>query len=126
MMIKCVDEEFPNPMPRVTMQMVSHNKEEEEGEGEAGMPNWLKRCQQQISAHKIYKRPIARCTKCINTRQLTLASFQESLVIDAWPNRYLSPLNMFAPFGIDAGSQVYRKWIETELKSFFLQLLRVR
>ena len=24
------------------------------------------------------------CTKCINTRQLTLASFQESLVIDAW------------------------------------------
>ena len=33
MMIKCVDEEFPNPMPRVTMQMVSHNKEEEEGEG---------------------------------------------------------------------------------------------
>ena len=54
-MIKCVDEDSND---KADNAMVSHNKEEEEGEGGAGMPNWLKRCQQQISAHKIYERPI--------------------------------------------------------------------
>ena len=56
-MIKCVDEDSNEKGDNA---MVSHNKEEEEGG--AGMPNWLKRCQQQISAHKIYERPNAMCT----------------------------------------------------------------
>ena len=106
------------PMTRFTMQWWVITRKRRKG-GEAGMPNWLKRCQQQISAHKIYERPIAMCTKCINTQELTLASFQESLVIDAWPNRYLSPWNMFAPLALMRDL----KFIESglmyiELKSF--------
>ena len=114
-MIRWVDEDSNND--KGNNAMVSHNKEEEEGEGGRDAKLAEEMSTTDFRTQDIFKRPIAMCTQlqCINTRQLISAA---SLYLSSF-----SRWNMFAAFGIVAGSQsqfIESGLIYRELKSFLV------